>query len=99
MAKDPIKVGYKFKEGEYEPVVRMEFPHHSFIYALLESTDVEEQKNFSFYFFQNVLVAKQNAEQALDFVKKGAQEAGFKIKLVDQNPRPTKEKVTAEAEE
>ncbi|RLI94289.1 MAG: hypothetical protein DRO92_03120 [Candidatus Altiarchaeales archaeon] len=79
-----ILVEFYIREGEYSPVCRFEFPHQSFIYSILESTPVNEQKKYKFYFFNNILVSNNYSKDVLKFLKKGAKKAGFEIEFVEK---------------
>ncbi|OYT53366.1 MAG: hypothetical protein B6U72_05885 [Candidatus Altiarchaeales archaeon ex4484_2] len=78
-----VPVKFSIREGEYSPVGRFEFPHHDFIYDILESTSVDEQKKHGFYFFKNVLISKNYSNDVKVFLERGARKAGFEIEYME----------------
>ncbi len=79
-----IPVKYHVREGETTPVGRFEFPYIDFIYAILESTPVQEQKKYRLYFFKNILVVGNYSKDVHAFLRGGAQKAGFDLEFVER---------------
>ncbi|OYT27503.1 MAG: hypothetical protein B6U97_01340 [Candidatus Altiarchaeales archaeon ex4484_96] len=84
MSENRVPVKFSTRIGEYNPTGRFKFPHQDFIYAILESTSVEEQKKHDFYFFNNILVSRKYSDEAKNFIQRGARKAGFEIEFINE---------------
>ncbi len=78
-----IKVKFGIRKGEYGPAARIEFPHPSYVMALLQITPEEEQKKYNFHYFNNVLVAKESTDTIKKFLQTGAKRLDLELELVE----------------
>jgi len=69
-------------EGEYGQSGRFEFPNSNYLFRVLEAMPLNEQKQHSFYSFNNVLVAARYTEDTKKFVWEVARKIGIEMEFL-----------------
>ena len=83
MATRNIKVKFGIRKGEYGPMARIEFPHPSYVMAILQITPEAEQKKYNFHYFDNVLIAKESTDTIKKFLQTGAKKLDLELEFVE----------------
>lgn len=79
---EKIVVKLHVREGEYGYAGRFEFPNNKYLFKILESMPINEQKQYWFYSFNNILVSGKYSEDVKKFIRETALKLGFDIEFV-----------------